>query len=254
MNWIEGSILLFGGLVAVMALGLPVAFAFLALNVLGAMLFLGGEPGLAQLSRNAVQSVTSFSLTPIPFFVLMGEVLFHTGVAMKAIDAFALLIRRVPGRLAVVAIVAGTVFSAISGSTIATTALLGTLLLPEMLKRNYDPGMAMGPIMAIGGVDMLIPPSALAVLLGSLAGISIAQLLVAGIVPGLVLAAIFIAWVLLRCSLDPTLAPQDDYAGMQGWVRWRPFVVYVIPLVAIFAGVIGSMAVGWATPTGAAAL
>ena len=99
MTWIEGSLLLFGGLVAVMGLGLPVAFAFLALNVVGALLFLGGEPGLAQLARNAVQSITSFSLTPIPFFVLMGEVLFHTGVALKAIDAFALLIRRVPGRL-----------------------------------------------------------------------------------------------------------------------------------------------------------
>ena len=80
-----------------------------------------------------MQSVTSFSLTPIPFFVLMGEVLFHSGVAMKAIDAFALLIRRVPGRLSVIAIVAGTVFSAISGSTIATTALLGSLMLPTML-------------------------------------------------------------------------------------------------------------------------
>src|SRR5262245_45107793 len=124
MGWIEGSILLFGGLVAVMGLGLPVAFAFLVLNVVGSIFFLGGEPGLAQLARNAVQSITSFSLTPIPFFVLMGEVLFHTGVALKAIDAFALLIRRVPGRLSVIAIVAGTVFSAISGSTIATTALL----------------------------------------------------------------------------------------------------------------------------------
>src|SRR6266581_4612050 len=127
MGWIEGSILLFGGLVAVMGLGLPVAFAFLALNVVGAILFLGGEAGLAQLARNAVQSITSFSLTPIPFFILMGEVLFHSGVALKAIDAFAVLIRRVPGRLSVIAIVAGTVFSAISGSTIATTALLGSL-------------------------------------------------------------------------------------------------------------------------------
>ncbi len=89
MTWVEGSLLLFGGLVAVMSLGLPVAFAFLALNVVGAWLFLGGEPGLSQLARNAVQSITSFSLTPIPFFVLMGEVLFHTGVAIKAIDAFA---------------------------------------------------------------------------------------------------------------------------------------------------------------------
>ena len=187
MGWVEASLILFGGLVAIMGLGLPVAFAFLALNIVGAWLFLGGEPGLAQLSRNAVQSVTSFSLTPIPFFVLMGEVLFHTGVALKAIDAFALLIRRVPGRLSVIAIVAGTVFSAISGSTIATTALLGSLMLPTMLARGYEPKMAMGPIMGIGGVDMLIPPSALTVLLGSIAGISISGLLIGGIVPGLIL-------------------------------------------------------------------
>src|SRR6266481_5000944 len=100
MAWIEGSILLFGGLVAAMGLGLPVAFALLVLNVVGAIVFLGGEQGLSQLARNAVQSVTSFSLTPIPFFVLMGEVLFHSGVALKAIDAFSLLIRRVPGRSA----------------------------------------------------------------------------------------------------------------------------------------------------------
>src|SRR6266705_1312100 len=209
MNWIEASVLLFGGLVAVMAIGLPVAFAFLVLNVVGAMVFLGGEVGLAQLARNAVQSITSFSLTPIPFFVLMGEVLFHTGVALKAIDAFALLIRRVPARLSVIAIVAGTVFSAISGSTIATTALLGSLMLPEMLKRGYEPRFAMGPIMGIGGVDMLIPPSALTVLLGSLAGISIAKLLVAGTVPGLIMSALFIGYIVLRARLDPHLAPVD---------------------------------------------
>src|SRR5262245_65835177 len=105
MNWIDASLLLFGGLVAVMGIGLPVAFAFLAINILGAAIFLGGEAGLAQLARNAVQSVTSFALTPIPFFVLMGEVLFHSGVALKAIDAFAALVRRVPGRLSVIAIV-----------------------------------------------------------------------------------------------------------------------------------------------------
>src|SRR5947209_2647811 len=123
MTWGAASLVMFGGLVAAMGLGLPVAFAFLVVNVIGAILFLGGEAGLVQLARNAVASITSFSLTPIPFFVLMGEVLFHTGVALKAIDAFALIIRRVPARLSVIAIVAGTVFSAISGSTIATTAL-----------------------------------------------------------------------------------------------------------------------------------
>ena len=228
MGWIEGSILLFGGLVAVMGLGLPVAFAFLVLNVVGAMLFLGGEPGLAQLARNAVQSITSFSLTPIPFFVLMGEVLFHTGVALKAIDAFALLIRRVPGRLSVIAIVAGTVFSAISGSTIATTALLGSLMLPTMLARGYEPRMAMGPIMGIGGVDMLIPPSALTVLLGSLAGISIAGLLIGGIVPGLILSALYVGYIIARATINPALAPDEPVEeGPRGAARWLPFVTHV---------------------------
>src|SRR5215813_9508179 len=209
MGLIEASFILFGGLVTIMGIGLPVAFAFLALNILGAWLFLGGEPGLAQLARNSVQAVTSFSLTPIPFFVLMGEELFQTGLALKAIDAFALLIRRVPGRLSVIAIVAGTVFSAISGSTIATTALLGSLMLPTMLARGYHPRMAMGPIMGIGGVDMLIPPSALTVLLGSLASISIAGLLIGGIVPGLMLSVLFVGYIVLRAVLDPTLAPDE---------------------------------------------
>jgi tripartite ATP-independent transporter DctM subunit len=255
MNWIEGSVLLFGGLVAVMGLGLPVAFAFLALNVVGAIIFLGGEPGLVQLARNAVQSITSFSLTPIPFFVLMGEVLFHTGVALKAIDAFALLIRRVPGRLSVIAIVAGTVFSAISGSTIATTALLGSLMLPTMLARGYDPRMAMGPIMGIGGVDMLIPPSALTVLLGSLAGISIAGLLIGGIVPGLILSVFYVGYIIARATIDPTLAPQEPAAdASHGAARWLPFFTHVVPLVLIFGLVIGAMTGGLATPTEAAAI
>lgn len=255
MSWIEAGLILFGGLVAVMGLGLPVAFAFLAVNVVGALLFLGGEPGLAQLARNGVQSISSFSLTPIPFFVLMGEVLFHTGIAMKAIDAFALLIRRVPWRLAVIAIVAGTVFSAISGSTIATTALLGSLMVPTMLQRGYDPRMAMGPIMGIGGVDMLIPPSALTVLLGSLAGISITGLLIGGIVPGLVLSALFVGYIVLRVRMNPALAPDEALEAVaSGVARWRPFVVHVLPLLLIFGVVVGAMTRGWATPTEAAAL
>mgnify|MGYP003346111951 CR=1 FL=1 len=256
MYWGHASLLLFGGLVVVMAFGLPVAFAFLTINIVGALFFLGGEPGLAQLARNAVQSVTSFSLTPIPFFILMGEVLFHTGLALKAIDAIALLIRRVPGRLAVIAIVAGTIFSAISGSTIATTALLGSLMLPTMLQRGYDKKMAMGPIMGIGGVDMLIPPSALAVLLGSLASISISGLLIGGIIPGLLLSVIFVGYIILRATLNPALAPdtglEDD--GTRGLARLAPFMVHVAPLLLIFGVVIGAMTGGWATPTEAAAL
>ncbi len=256
MTWYAASLLLFGCLAAAFATGMPAAFSFFAINIVGAYQYLGGDAGLGQLVRNGVASITNFSLTPIPFFILMGEVLFHTGVAMKAIDAIERLIRRVPGRLAVVAVVAGTVFSAISGSTIATTAMLGSLMLPEMLRRGYHPNMAMGPIMAIGGVDMLIPPSALTVLLGSLAGISISHLLVAGILPGLLLAAIFVVYIIVRAKANPTLAPafEEEEKEESGWARWRPLIVYVVPLTLIFGVVIGAMSAGWATPTESAAL
>jgi tripartite ATP-independent transporter DctM subunit len=254
MDWPLAALLLLGGVSLLMLLGIPVALAFLGVNIVGAIVFLGGEPGLRQLIRNSVASVTSFSLTPIPLFILMGEVLFHTGLALKAIEAVDGVVRRVPGRLAVVAIIAGTIFSAISGSTIATTALLGSLLLPEMLKRGYEPRFAMGPIMGIGGVDMLIPPSALAVLLGSLAGISIAKLLVAGILPGLVMSALFIGYIVLRAWLTPSLAPTDDRPRVFGAAAWRPLAIYVFPLVLIFAAVVAAMSAGWATPTEAAAI
>jgi tripartite ATP-independent transporter DctM subunit len=201
-----------------------------------------------------VQSVSNFAFTPIPMFLLMGDLLFHTGLAIKAIDAVSLVIRRVPARLSVIALVAGTIFSAVSGSTIATTAMLGALLLPEMLKRGYERKLAMGPIMAIGGVDMLIPPSGLAVLLGGLSGISIAGLLIGGLIPGLMLSAIFIGYIVLVGWLNPSLAPNTDIPDVSGWERWRPFFTHVVPLVFIVFMVIGSMVLGWATPTESAAV
>ncbi len=254
MAWQAAAWLMLGGSTVLLFLGLPVAFTFLAINITGALLFLGGEAGLIQLARNSVGSVASFSLTPIPLFILMGEVLFHTGLAVKVIDGVERLIRQVPGRLAVVAVVAGTVFSAISGSTIATTAMLGSLMLPVMLKRGYHPTMATGPIMAIGAVDMLIPPSALTVLLGSLSGISISKLLMGGVVPGLILAISFVIYIIVRVKLDPRLAPPTALEEFHGWEKLRPFVQYVVPLVSIFAIVVASMSAGWATPTESAAI
>src|SRR5271157_3192474 len=234
MSWELAALLLLGGSTALMLLGMPVAFAFLTINIAGAVLFLGGEAGLQQMARNSVASVMNFSLTPIPFFVLMGEVLFHTGIALKVIDGVERLIRQVPGRLAVVAVVAGTVFSAISGSTIATTAMLGSLMLPVMLARGYHPTIATGPIMAIGAVDMLIPPSALTVLLGSLSGISISKLLIGGVVPGLILSAAFVIYIVLRVRANPALAPATPVEELSGWARFDPLVRYVLPLVSIF--------------------
>jgi tripartite ATP-independent transporter DctM subunit len=254
MSWEAAAWLMLGGSTVLLFLGLPVAFSFLVINLLGAWLFLGGEAGLVQFARNSVGSVASFSLTPIPLFILMGEVLFHTGLAVKVIDGVEHLIRQVPGRLAVVAVLAGTVFSAISGSTIATTAMLGSLMLPVMLSRGYHPTMATGPLMAIGAVDMLIPPSALTVLLGSLSGISISKLLIGGIVPGLILSVAFVAYIIVRVTLNPSLAPRASFTEYHGWEKFRPFFQYVVPLVSIFVVVVASMSAGWATPTESAAI
>jgi tripartite ATP-independent transporter DctM subunit len=254
VSWGSVLTLMFASKVGLLLMALPVAFVFFIINIAGSYLIFGGFAGLEQMVRNEQLSVAQFSLVPIPFFVLMGEVLFHTGLAMKSIDAVDAVIRRVPGRLAVVALVAGTVFSAISGSTIATTAMLGSLLLPQMLQRKYEPKTAMGPILAIGGVDILIPPSGLAVLLGSLAGISISGLLVGGIVPGLILSALFIGYVLLRCWLNPALAPVYDDGRPRTQRPWLNLAVTILPLIGVFAIVVVSMTSGWATPTESSAL
>jgi len=254
MSWQLASLLLLGGSTVLLFIGLPVAFAFMAINIVGAILFLGGDAGLSQMLRNSAAAVINFSLTPIPLFVLMGEVLFHTGLALKVIDGIERLVRQVPGRLAVVAVVAGTVFSAISGSTIATTAMLGSLMLPVMLSRGYNPVLATGPIMAIGAVDMLIPPSALTVLLGSLSGISISKLLIGGVVPGLMLSVAFVGYIIVRASANPALAPATVVEERSGWAKYELLVCYVLPLVSIFVVVIGAMSGGIATPTESAAL
>ena len=254
MSWGAVLAVMFASKVGLLLIALPVAFVFFIINIAGSYLIFGGYAGLEQMVRNEQLSVAQFSLVPIPLFVLMGEVLFHTGLAMKSVDAVDAVIRRVPGRLAVVALVAGTIFSAISGSTIATTAMLGSLLLPQMLQRNYEPKTAMGPILAIGGVDILIPPSGLAVLLGSLAGISISGLLVGGIVPGLILSALFIGYVILRCWLDPSLAPAYDDGQPAVASPWLNLAVTVLPLIGVFAIVVVSMTGGWATPTESSAI
>jgi TRAP-type C4-dicarboxylate transport system permease large subunit len=280
MEWYLALSLLLGTVCVAMFLGLPVAFAFFAANVLGTALFINGDIGLVFMPlefHNAIK----FTLAPIPLFLLMGEILLQTGVAFKAIGAIDRLIARVPGRLSVVSIVGGTVFSSLSGSTIANTAILGSVLLPDMVKRGYQPSIAMGPIMAVGGIAMLIPPSALAVLLASLAEQSVAQLLIAGIVPGILMAMLFFAYVVGRCIVNPRLAPTytpDESEldrpitvalNLRGRTRWTrtyegrhrrsinrmlPFFLYILPLFVIFIVVVGSIFFKIAAPTEAAAL
>jgi tripartite ATP-independent transporter DctM subunit len=123
-----------------------------------------------------------------------------------------------------------------------------------MLSRGYHPTMATGPLMAIGAVDMLIPPSALTVLLGSLSGISISKLLIGGVLPGLILSVAFILYIVARVTMNPRLAPASAFVEHEGWEKLRPFFQYVLPLVSIFVVVVASMSAGWATPTESAAI
>ena len=225
MEWYYALAMMLGMLATLMAIGLPVAFAFFTVNLVGGLIFLGGEAGLMQLVRNAVASVKIFSLAPIPLFILMGEIMFHSGMAFRAIDAVDKVIARVPGRLSLVAVSAGTLFSTLSGSTMANTAILGSVLLPEMRKRGYHPTIAIGPILGTGGIAMLIPPSALAVLLASLAQMPIAQLLIAGIIPGLLIAALFVIYIVVRCHLNPKLAPTYDQESVSLSERLIPLFI-----------------------------
>ncbi len=280
MEWYFALILLLGTVCVLMFMGLPVALAFFAANIVGTALFISGDIGLVLMPMEFHNAI-KFTLVPIALFLLMGEILLQTGVAFKAIGAIDRMIARVPGRLAVVSVVGGTVFSSLSGSTIANTAILGSVLLPDMMKRGYQPVIAMGPIMAVGGIAMLIPPSALAVLLASLAEQSVAKLLIAGIVPGILMAILFFAYVIGRCMINPALAPAyepddsglDDpvtleihWRGRRRWAgvydgRWKrrinrllPFLLYILPLGIIFVVVVGSIFFKIAAPTEAAAL
>ncbi len=260
MEWYTTLILMMGFICGLMTFGLPIAFAFFLTNTLGAYYFMGGGVGIETVVRGSMSSIANFSLAPIVLFLLIGEILLRSGLAFRSVDAIDQAIRRVPGRLSVVAVVGGTVFSALSGSTIATTAMLGQSLVPNMLRRGYHPTMATGPVMAIGGVDMLIPPSNLTVVFATIVSsvsvvkISVAALLIAGILPGLIMAAGFIAYIVIRCWLNPKLAPvaTDDHPPARG--RWLPLLTDVAPLIAIFVAMMGSMFAGWASPTDSAAI
>ena len=252
--------LLMGLIVVLMTIGLPIAFAFFLTNIIGAAIFLGGGAGIMSFIQGSMSAIANFSLAPIPFFLLIGEVLLRSGIAFKAVDAIDRAISRVPGRLAVVAVTGGTVFSALSGSTIATTAMLGQALVPDMLRRGYHPTMTVGPIIAIGGVDMLIPPSNLVVIFATIASslslvkISVSEALIAGTLPGLIMSAGFIAYIVIRCWWNPALAPASNSDKLlSGRERWMPLVTHILPLLFVFIVMMGSMFAGWASPSESAA-
>ncbi len=261
MEWYWTIALLLGSILFMMAIGVPVAAAFLSVNVAAATYYMGGsgplldrlELGVGVLVANAFESMTTFALVPIPMFLLMGELFFHTGLANRMFNAVEKLMGRIPARLSYVTVAGGTAFATLSGSSMGSTALLGTLMVPEMTKRGYKHSMSIGPILGTGGLAMLIPPSALAVLLGTLASLDIGRLLVAGVVPGLILALMYCVLIYVRAKIDPEAAPAYDIEYVPALVRLELFAKDVLPMVSIVMGVIVLIMVGWATPSEAAA-
>ena len=254
MEWWVIFSLIFGGFLILMLLGVPVAIAFLLIDVIGTYFLWGGEKGLRQLTLSIYNSVTNFNLLPIPLFILMGDFMFRSGMASKMMDVLDKWIGRLPGRLSLLAVFGGAVFGALSGAATASAAMLGSLLLPEMEKRGYKHPMSIGPLIGSAGLDIMIPPSALGVVLAALARISIGHFLIAIILPGILMAFIYAVYIIGRCYLQPHLAPLYDVPASPLSQKIKLTFLYVVPLGTVFFLAIGVIFVGVATPTEAAAL
>ena len=254
MEWWVPLLLLIGGAVFIMLLGLPVGISFLFTNLLGTLFFMGGFSGCKLLILNLEESLTSFNLLTVPMFILMGEVMFHSRMALRAIDALDYWIGRIPGRLGLLAVASGTIFAATSGSTLANTSMLGSLLIPEMERRGYKKAMTIGPIIGCGALAMLIPPSILAVILATLIEVSVGGMLIGGILPGLVLASFYAIYIILRAWIQPELAPPYDVPSTPLAKKIKETVKYVLPLGFIIFLVVGVIFLGVATSSEAAAM
>jgi tripartite ATP-independent transporter DctM subunit len=254
MEWWMPLLLLIGGAVFVMLMGLPVGISFLFTNLLGTLFFMGGLSGCKLLILNLEESLTSFGLLTVPMFILMGEVMFHSRMALRAIDALDYWIGKIPGRLGLLAVVSGTIFAATSGSTLANTSMLGSLLIPEMERRGYKKVMTIGPIIGCGALAMLIPPSILAVILATLIEVSVGAMLIGGILPGLLLASLYALYIVFRSWIQPDIAPPYDLPSVPLAKKIKETVLYVLPLGFIIFLVVGIIFLGVATPSEAAAM
>jgi tripartite ATP-independent transporter DctM subunit len=254
VEWWLILLIIFSALVILFILGVPVAFAFLFVNVIAVYVFWGGGAGLSQMILSIYESVTIFALLPVPLFVLMGEVMFRSGIAPRMMDVLDKWLGRLPGRLSLLAVGGGTLFAALSGSAMAGAAMLGSVLVPEMEKRGYKKPMSLGPILGSGGLAIMIPPSALGVLLAALGRFSVGRFLIAIIIPGLIMAVLYGTYVIGRCWLQPQLAPSYPVPPTSLLEKIRATLQYVLPLSSIVFLVVGLIFLGIATPTEAAAL
>jgi tripartite ATP-independent transporter DctM subunit len=253
MDWALNLTIGLGLLMLVLMAGMPIFLGFLALNLAGVLLFFGPS-GFGLFVNSVVDTSTSGSLTTIPLFILMGEILFRSGAVDVLFDSVDRMIGKVRGRLYLLVVSLSTLFGALSGSAVAVVAMLGRPLLPQMIGRGYDKRLSAALIQGGASLAPIIPPSLLAVINGSMADVSISSLLLAGIVPGLLLAGMMIAWVFVEVWRKPSLAP-DDADGREP-LSWRELGVCIarmLPFGIVIFSVMGLMLMGIATPSEAAA-
>ena len=254
MGWQIPLALMVSLVVLTMGIGLPVAFAFLLTNIVCIFLWFGGETGVEQMVSNFSSAVAVYGLTPMPIFLVMGSLFFRSGLGDNVFKALDMCVGSVRARLSYVVVLAGAVFAALSGSSMANTAMMGTTMVPEMTRRGYKPHMAFGPVLGAGSLAVIIPPSALAVLLGSLAQIDVGALLIAGVVPGLLLTLMYVVLIAVQVRIDPEAAPHYASAKHSLTDKLRAIAVNVVPMGVIIFLVVGTIILGIATPTESAAL
>jgi tripartite ATP-independent transporter DctM subunit len=243
-------------LVAVLLTGVPIYLGFLLLNGLGVW-FLFGASGSGLLVNSVLDSLTSLNMTTIPLFVLMGEILFRSGAVEVVFDSVDSMIGRIRGRLYVFTIALSTLFGALCGSAVAVVTMLGRSVLPIMHKRGYDIQLSAAVIQGGASLAPIIPPSLLAVIIGSMANVSISGLLIAGILPGLLLGGLSIIYVYWMIWRNPKLAPRDELidappAQTEPRRKFRA-LVRLLPFGLIIFSVMGLMLLGIATPSESAA-
>jgi tripartite ATP-independent transporter DctM subunit len=242
--------LLVGGLLAFAGSGLALGAA---LGLTGLLILQFLAHGSTYVAVDAVWNVlNSFTLSAIPLFIMLGEIMLRSGVSQKIYTALTPLFQRVPGGLLHTNVAVCTLFGAVSGSSLSTAAAVGSVAYPEMTARGYDRRMVVGSLAGGGTLGLLIPPSLSLLIYGALTETSIGRLFLAGLVPGLLFAALFMGYILLRCWSRPDLAPRSESAAGLGTILLSLLSLW--PFLLLIAAIMGSIAFGIATPTEAAGI
>lgn len=234
--------------------GMPIFVAFLLINLVGVLIILG-QPGFGMVANSIFETTNFADLSAIPLFIMMGEILFRSGSIDILFDSVDKLVGKVKGRQYVLCIALSTIFGALSGAAMGVAAMMARTLLPGMLDRGYDAKMSTGAILAGASLAPIIPPSVLVIIIGTLANVSIAGMLIAGILPGLMLATMFLIYTLGRVRLNPALAAEDaatSTVDVSFGEKIRA-VLRVAPFALIIFCVMGLILLGIATPSESAA-